>query len=248
LVTAAVLVFAAGCSSSEASSDGSRSSQVSPERALEQLFAAEQRGDYDASYAYVVHTDPGGVAATKAQWRQARQDLPAVLDFTVNSVDGKVVATVTHEPTLDPFVGLVPARELQTWTPERSGDGWLLRPDPTVDPVLPTDAGAVDAAREWYRAVQRCDQAAAERLQAVTTLFDSTSNDARVCGAGGDARVDASVARLPAGPISGDIVAQYSSSALSWGRVVQVVAPVPLSIVLAPLGDAWRVVGIGDPL
>jgi hypothetical protein len=53
---------------------------------------------------------------------------------------------------------------------------------------------------------------------------------------------------LPDGPISADIVAEYDTGALGWARVVNVSAPVQVSIVLAPIGDAWKVIGLGDPI
>jgi hypothetical protein len=256
---AACVVVATGCSASSGGSDGApRTSRVraavppgahpqsSPQRALEQLLASERRGDFDASYAYVVHPDTGEGPTTKAQWRRQRQDVPRVVEFTVKQVVDRAIATVTHQPRLDPFIGLVPARERQTWTAIRAGDGWLLRPEPKVQPVFPANDHALQVAREWYQAVQRCNEAGAERLQGVAPLFDATSVDTRVCGAAGDTRLEPNVGRLSAGTISGDIVAQYSNSALGWARVAHVVAPVPLSIVLAPIGDTWKVIGIGN--
>jgi hypothetical protein len=256
-LAAAIVTLVTGCSSSTGGADGARPNtqspelapdnrpQRTPEQALEELLSAERRGDFGASYAYVVHAGDG-VAASESQWRRARGDLPRAESFTVKGSGSKVIASVEHQPALDPFVGLVPARERQTWSAVRVDRGWLLKPQPRVEPEFAPETGAVEAAGDWYRAVQRCDQVAAERVQGLATLFDTTSQTPRLCGVSGPPQVETNVRSLPAGPISGDIVAQYSNAALQWGRVVRVTAPVPIAIVLAPLGNTWKVIGVSD--
>ena len=55
------------------------------------------------------------------------------------------------------------------------------------------------------------------------------------------------VGRLESGPTSAELVAQYTDAALEWARVVPVEAPItPFTVVLAPIGDEWRVVGVSD--
>ena len=51
---------------------------------------------------------------------------------------------------------------------------------------------------------------------------------------------------LPPGPASTDLVAQYSADVDQWARAVPVTAPVRFTVVLAPLGDAWRVIAVSD--
>ena len=80
----------------------------------------------------------------------------------------------------------------------------------------------------------------------MSKLFDTTTTTSRICGRADAARVDDAVARLVPGPLSADIVAQYSDAALVWGRVVTVDDPVAIEVVLAPIGDTWKVIGVGD--
>jgi hypothetical protein len=222
--------------------------QASPAAALEQLLVAEQRGDHDAAYAFVAH-GPDQPFHTVNQWARRRRELPPITEYTVEEQDdpeaSSATATVGHEPKLDPFSGLVPARERQTWSAQRVGDGYVLAQEPDIVPILPSDDDALDAARAWAEDVQRCDEAAATARQAVTTLFGSTAQSGGLCGSSGAVEVG-DAGPLPAGPLSGDIVAQYSADALEWARVVTLSAPVRLLIVLAPIGDTWKVLGIGD--
>ncbi len=210
------------------------------------LLAAEVRNDHNASYVLVVHD---GAVPSSAKWTRIRRDLPAITGFTVEADRDPSVATamVQHQPGLNSFVGLVPAHERQTWKARRTASGWLLEPFPEVRPVLAPEAGAAGVAMAWLRAVQRCDRAGTAALQAVPTLFDSTTNDIRLCRTAGELRVRNGVDRMPPGPLSGDIVAQYSTDAFTWARVVHVDAPVRLTIVLAPIGNDWKVLGLADP-
>ena len=55
------------------------------------------------------------------------------------------------------------------------------------------------------------------------------------------------VGPLEAGPSSADLIAQYSTDALSWARVVPVNAPTGhFTVVVAPLGQVWKIVGLSD--
>ena len=224
--------------------------QANARGALALLLASEQRNDHEASYHLVVHGDSEPYP-TAAKWVRARRDLPNITGFHVESpgtATTQVVAIVDHEPKLDPFVGDVPAHERQTWKAHPAGNGWLLEQEPTIEPQYPDDHGAIDAARMWFTTVQRCDQKAAAALQGVETLFNALSSDVRVCGSDGAPTLASSAVKLPDGPISADIVAEYDTGALDWARVVTVTAPVQMSIVLAPIGDAWKVIGFGDPI
>jgi hypothetical protein len=70
----------------------------------------------------------------------------------------------------------------------------------------------------------------------------------QVCGSTGAPTLDPTIAKLPDGPPSADLVAEYDTGALNWARVVNVTAPVKVSIVLAPVGDGWKIIGLGDPI
>ena len=223
--------------------------QPTAQAALESLLTSEQHNDHEASYAFVVH-GASQPYPTAAKWTKARRDLPGITGFHVEkpTTGGEVVAIVDHEPTLDPFVGDVPAHERQTWKARPAGAGWLLEQEPAVDPQYPDDRGAIDSARQWFSAVQACDQKAATKLQGVDTLFNSLSTDTPVCATKGVPTFDNTVMKLADGPISADIVDEFDTAALGWARVVSVTSPRRMSIVLAPVGDAWKVIGVGDPI
>jgi hypothetical protein len=152
------------------------------------------------------------------------------------------VAVVEHEPGLDPFVGLG-ARERQTWTGVETASGWLVNGEPEREYLLPPDEGAAVAARSWVEAVQACDRPAAQELQAVAELFGDLTPADDLCGREGEV-VTGDVGMLASGPASGDIVAQYTTDALVWTRLVRVESPVVLGVVVAPIGDEWRVLGV----
>ena len=156
-----------------------------------------------------------------------------------------MTAEVEHEPRLDPFKGLSPAREDQTFTGRREGEGWLVDGDPETEPKLPADQVAVEAASSWVTAVQACDQPKAAAMQVVATLFGSAEGANGLCGKQGPV-TSAAVDRLTPGVASADIVAQYSTDALVWARVVRFTSPSEFGVVLAPIGDRWQVLGLTD--
>lgn len=252
-----LVVVLTGCMSSDSSKEPKRpdpperaSGQQNPRRsveaAVEALLSAEQRGDYAGSYALLSRAGRRDYP-TVARWMRRRTRLPAVTDFTVAATsDDTAVATVSHEPALDPFRGLTPGRERQTWNGRKTGAGWLLDSDPTVKLVLPSDAAAKEAASQWAGAVQRCDQTGARAFQAVDQLFGDANAASGLCGSVATVVADG-VSRLGAGPSSADIVAQYSTDALNWAKVVEVKAPVAFGAVVVPLGDIWRIIGILPP-
>jgi hypothetical protein len=254
---ALLAVVLVGCTSSDSSkaakqsdtsenSPAARNPQPSVEQALDVLFTAEQRGDYGASYA-LLSTQGRREYATQARWQRRRTRLPAVAAFTVVAdSNGMATATVRHEPALDAFRGLTPAQERQTWKGRKERGGWLLDVDPRVTLALPNDGAARNAAQEWAQAVQRCDQTGARSLQAVDQLFGDATQASGLCGSP-DAVAAEAVRDLAAGPEAADIVAQYSTDALTWARTVDITQPVTFRVVLAPLGDMWKVIGVFPP-
>ncbi len=220
--------------------------------AVSELLAAEQGLDHGASY--LLLSRPSRVEFNLlADWAQRRQQLPAVTGFRIDPGSsgsagdkaGKVVAIVEHQPGLDPFRGLSPARDTETFTGRREGKGWLVDGDPDSEPILPPEPKAADAAAAWVGAVQACDQPRAGELQAVTTIFGTAQGAVGLCGKAGPVTPGA-VGRLTPGIASTDIVAQYSTDALVWARVVRVTSPSAFGVVLAPIGDGWKVLGVTD--
>lgn len=254
--------LALGCSSSHKGADASKpdattaltavgpvpvgsTPEPSPQAALTKLLDAEQRLDHATSYRYVLHGG-GQLYTTVNAWAKRRAELPAVIRFTVEPGTGsRASALVEHRPGLDPFVGLSAARERQVWTGVRAGTGWLLQPEADATPELPPDSAAVVVTDAWTAAIQHCDQHAAAKLQGIPILFDSTTETPDLCHVLGPVRTGG-VGRLAPGPVSGDIIAQYTTDALYWARVVNVESPRRFAVVVAPFGPSWKVIGIGD--
>lgn len=215
--------------------------------AVRDFLAAEQRSDRAASFLLLSRQSRVEYPDVDA-WLRRRQELPAVTGFRIEG-DGdqatSVVAVVEHEPGLDPFRGLSPAREKQTFTGRQEAGGFLVDGDPGVELILPPEAKAADATAAWVAAVQACDQPRAGALQAVSDLFGSAQGAVGLCGKAGPITPGA-VGRLAPGIASTDIVAQYSTDALRWARVVRLTSPAAFGVVLAPIGDEWKVLGLTD--
>ena len=241
---AVAIALTAGCSSSTTSSGGARAAG-SPKGALTALLRAEERGDHAASFALLSSASRARYADVD-DWARLRDQLPAVTGFTIASSTGaNVVAVVEHEPGLDPFIGLSPARTRETWKAVAEQGRWRFTAQPRTTPILPDRRGARAAALRWAGAVQSCDARAALDAQAVARVFGQSDGAARLCGATG--QLTSAPTELPTGPQTAELVAQYSTDALSWAQAVRIDGgPVPFSVVLAPIGDAWKVVAVFD--
>lgn len=260
-VAVALLVFGAAACTDDASGQSTPTASTAPApsagppatpkptlaAAVEALLGADQSGDHTSSYRLLTDASRKKVG-DEVDWADLRSELPPITGFEVDAGDEDevVVATVTHEPGLDPFVGLSPAEERQTWRGSRTGAGWLVDAAPKIEPVLPPDADAPAAARGWAQAIQACDKGLARLGQAVDEVFGISSNIGGLCGSTGAVTVG-EARPLESGPTSAELVAQYTDDALGWARVVPVEGPTePFLVVLAPIGDEWRVVGVSD--
>jgi hypothetical protein len=214
--------------------------------ALDALLRAEQHADRATSFR-LLDASGRGQYRDVAEWTRRRVQLPAITGFTIEREQGRrVVAVVRHQPGLDPFTGLSAARERQTWTASKAGDGFLLGAEPEVDYLLPPDAEATEAVLQWAQAVQDCNQNVAESKQAVRPLYGVSVGAGWLCGSTADLATG-EVTRLDGGPRSADLVAQYSTDVLAWARVVPLRGPTPeVQVVVAPIGESWQVVGVYD--
>ena len=244
-LVAIAIAVAAGCSSSGSPSSSSEHASGSPKSALAALLRDEQRGDHAASFAQLSDESRATYAGVD-DWTRLRAQLPAVAGFDITAVDGdNVVAVVRHEPGLDPFVGLSPARTRETWRARAEHGTWRFDAEPRVEPMLPSRADAVTNALAWAKAVQACDTRQTLELQAVTRVFGLSRGADALCHATG--RLDATAIDLPSGPQTADLVAQYTSDALTWAQAVRIDGgPTPFSVVLAPIGETWKVVAVFD--
>ncbi|HVL91903.1 MAG TPA: hypothetical protein VM264_01010 [Acidimicrobiales bacterium] len=215
----------------------------SPEAVVQALLAAEQAADHATSYRLL--SSQGRRDLDEAGWARRRTEVPAITGFRIEASDGPtVVAVVEHEPGLDPFVGLRPGRERQTWQARPQGGGWLVDAEPVVEPDYPPPEAAGEAALAWARAVQACDRSRAAGHEAVTALFGQPDAAAGLCGTSG-ALTAGPAEPAPPGPQTADLVAQFGPETLSWARTVAISGALrPFSVVLAPIGSVWKVVAV----
>jgi hypothetical protein len=220
--------------------------RASAGEAVDALLGAEQRGDHATSYR-LLDDKARADFPDVADWSRRRAQLPAITGYSIESADTeKVVALVQHQPGLDPFTGLSAARERQTWNVTGSDGGFLLAAEPEVEYLLPPDEAAADAVLQWARAVQACNPEAAGAVEAVQPLYGNSAGATKLCGSTA-ALATGEVAPLDGGPRSADLVAQFSTDALAWARVVPLRGPAPeVKVVVAPIGETWRVVALYD--
>ena len=222
--------------------------------ALTEFLEAEAADRSDVSYALLapsVQRNYGSVAA----WRQSRTDRSIPATFAVTSErpagdGGRTEVTIRAErtPSITPFRGLVPARATERWTVERvDGRGWRLRTTTATatDPVLPTDAAARAAAQSWVERAAACDLEGAKGKQLAPDLLGATDLSGVACEASGSWSTTA--AATPVGDLS-DVtafVAAFGPSVGRWGRAVPVSNGAErMTVVLGPLGEEWRVMGL----
>jgi hypothetical protein len=227
-------------------------SAPSAQAAVQRFFEASARQDFTTSYELL---DPAGRARYRslADWTNAQADRAPVTRVRVEATrpSGADAAEVTveldHPPAVDPFVGLTPGHTVEVWRAHRDRGRWLVAADPvSVRPVLPADAGAPTAVRDWVDRLARCDTKAASALQATTELYGPLSLPEAPCRRRGAWTVGA-VQGLDAASEPQPYVAAFGPNVRAWARLVPVQGPgTRFNAVVAPLGDNWRVLGT-DP-
>lgn len=208
--------------------------------AVRRYVAAEAAGDWAASWALLADDDRTRVGSVEAWAGEADDRLPLRSLETV-ALDGSAVATVAAlEARLDE-TAVVPGRARITWRPVRVAGGWLVSPAATtVEPLLPAESGATDAAARWVDGRRRgevVDQYAGNLLGR-PTLVDRLPDGAYRAGA---------PAPLESAPDPQVAVQAFGPEAARLVRAVPVDGPVRLVVLTAPLGDAWQVVGVQAP-
>lgn len=228
--------------------DTSPADAASGRAAVERFIAAEVDGNVAESYRYLSATDRDAFRSAGG-WEAAHADvLPPITGFEPRGVDQiadgvAVRGTLRLEPTLDEVVGLVPAVADATWVAvaDASGTWGVDLEASTLEPRYPPDDGAVDAAAAWVRTRQGCQQVG----EYDGGLVGVTGPAAALCNARGDVEVGRPepLDDVDAAPFQ----AAFGDDAAAWARVVDVSAPKALRVVLAPVGDAWLVVGVLPP-
>ena len=188
-----------------------------------------------------------------ASWTRAQADLAVPTSFEIGpsraafgaSEVVEVEVTATHRPSLDPVRGLVPGRSSALWQARREEGRWRVGAQPvSAVPVLPDEAGAAVAVSGWVDRLQACDATGAAGSQAGTYLYGPADFVRAPCEAKGAWTVGSPVG-LDRTPDAKDYLAAFGPGVGSWTRLVPVDGPGSrFFAVVAPIGDAWQVLGV----
>jgi hypothetical protein len=221
--------------------------------AVQRFLRAGAAGDHAVAYGLL---DRAGRRRypTLARFTRAQADRAAVTAVRVGRqrragagvVDVRV--TLTHPAAIDPFAGLVPGRTVEVWRASREGGRWRVAADPrSVKADLPGDERAPEAVSAWVQRLLGCDRQGAAGLQAGPELYGPASLAEAPCQERGRWTVAASEG-FDAAVEPEAYVAAFGPEVGSWARLVPVQGPrTRFSVVVGPLGDAWRVLGT-DPV
>ncbi len=226
-----------------------------PEAALTFFLTSMVEGRPEAAYAIL---DPPSRLRFPSldSWTRAQSDLARPTGFEIgparaafgndDRVEIEVVAS--HQPSLDPTQGLVPARSRGLWTVERREGAWRVGAEPlSVVPILPADDGATATVSAWVDRLQSCDRPGAASLQVSSYLYGPADFVRAPCDQQGSWTVGA-VTGLDSAGDPRDLVAAFGPGVGSWARLVSVEGPGNrFYAVVAPMGDAWQVVGVAGP-
>jgi hypothetical protein len=221
------------------------SAQATLRDAVAALLSAEQRGDHAASFVFL-SDEARSTYRDVFRWKSRRDEMPVVTAFKVVGTAtsaGSIDVIVDHPAGLDPFRGLSPAQDHEIWIGRQEHGGWLLDADPSATPIQPSDQGVAPAVMAWVNAAVACDQAALRREQAVDPLLGIGDAGRQLCHKAFAFSASAP-STVPPGTMTEQLVAQYSSDALGWARMVTLTgAPAPIEVLTAPIGDSWQVIG-----
>ena len=219
-----------------------------PVAAVTGFLDAEAAGDFASSYGSLSGPDRLR-AGSHGEWTTLHAQLPTIRGFTLGETRSapdraEVAAEMVFRPELDTIIGLVPARAKATWIAVAEDGGWRVDFDNSaLVPEYPPDAAAIDAASSWVSARAQCRRAPQYR----DGLLGVTALAADLCGARGPVRVG-TAAPLRAGTGVEPFVAAFGPDVFTWARAVPVESPAPMSVVLAPIGDRWVVIGVLESL
>ena len=214
---------------------------ASPVAAVEQFLAAEQDGDWDTSFGLLSDADRA-ITPSRARWAAAHGDREEITGFEIGAVRPGLTSTevdvVLHfHSQLDEVVGLVPATADSTWLAVAEEGGWRVRHAGTaLHPRYPDTADASVAVREWIRDKKGCREAASSAHLGRPELLDA------LCSSDGRADVG-NVTPLAPSSSSDPFLAAYGPEVFDWAQAVPVRSPVAVRVVVAPIGDEWRVIG-----
>jgi hypothetical protein len=221
--------------------------------AVQRFLQAGAGGDFEVAYGLL---DQAGRKRypTLARFTRAQADRAPVTAVRVGrgrkagATAADVTVTLAHPAAIDPFTGLVPARTVEVWRASRQGGRWRVAADPvSLRAQLPGDDRAPEAVSAWVERLLDCDRPGAAGLQAGAELYGPADLAELPCTERGRWTV-AAPEGFDAAVEPEAYVAAFGPEVGSWARLVPVQGPrTRFSVVVGPLGDAWRVLGT-DPV
>ena len=212
-------------------------------------FLTAEVADRPADAFVLLDTASHADFVSPAGWQSKRAERLVPTGFRIEGTSAssgstEVVVAMEHTATLDPFIGLVPARSTQVVRVVQESGRWRVTATPArIEPSYPSDSGAAPAVAEWVEALSNCDRATATTLQVPVGLVGSPFYADQPCREQGLWRSGpvepATGARL------GPLFASYGAEVATWARLVRVDGPkTDFYAAVAPIGDAWRVMGV----
>jgi hypothetical protein len=216
--------------------------------ALQALLAAHADGKFERGWA-LLDAASRSEYPTAEVWAAAQADRIQPVTFRIGAErrgpDGsvEVAASVTHEAAVEPFTGLTPGRTEEVWRVRREGGTWRVAADPVEwRPLLPSDDRATAPVQAWVAKLLACDQAGAAGLETGGERYGPTEFATLPCKAHGRWTVERAVG-FDTSPDPA-YVAAFGPDVQDWARLVPVNGPdTSFYAVVAPVGDAWRVLG-----
>ena len=218
---------------------------VDPETAVTSFLAAEVDRDFEASYALLDDVTRSRVGTLQG-WTNAHANFPRIIGFEVVGADGDTVtADLALDSKLDPVIGLVPATATAEWVTDETAEGHRVVFDESVlTPVYPDAAPARDAALAWARGVQAGEDV--DDLQAVNRLAGRAGLRQLLTDADGELEAGEPFVLPPDGG-DANLLNRFGAGVVEWGRGVPITGAADVTVVLAPVGDDWLVVGLVNP-
>ena len=221
--------------------------------AVQRFLQAGADGDFEVAYGLL---DQAGRKRypSLARFTRAQADRAPVTAVRVGrerkagGATADVTVTLAHPAAIDPFAGLVPARTVEVWRASRQDGRWRVAADPvSLRAQLPGDDRAPEAVSAWVERLLDCDRPGAAGLQAGAELYGPADLAELPCTERGRWTV-AAPEGFDAAVEPEAYVAAFGPEVGAWARLVPVQGPrTRFSVVVGPLGDAWRVLGT-DPV
>ena len=222
---------------------------TTPAAAVTSLVRTAIAGDADTAWAFV-----GTIDQVRLGYKQRiteQVNASGWKSFSVTSADGdSVEGTLTQTPKVSDIDGVIaPTATLRVRTIREGSNYRVLwsRKSIVQNYAEQTDAqddAVSSAVRAWLRSRQACEAAPANEFSG--GLIGVTGLANKLCRSSGSSVIGA-VSDLEALDEPQPIIEAFGGSALQWARVASITAPVPMDVVVAPLGSQWIVVAVARP-